>query len=54
MGAPAPSGERDAPPATIRVVIADDSYLVRQALAHVLDGTSASSWSPNAATRSRS
>ena len=38
MGATAPSGERDAPPGTIRVVIADDSYLVRQALSHVLDG----------------
>lgn len=38
MGATAPSGERDAPPGTIRVVIADDSYLVRQALTHVLDG----------------
>jgi DNA-binding NarL/FixJ family response regulator len=31
-------GERTAPPGTIRVVIADDSYLVRQALTHVLDG----------------
>ena len=38
MGATATPGERDAPPGTIRVVIADDSYLVRQALAHVLDG----------------
>ena len=38
MGATAPSGERDAAPGTIRVVIADDSYLVRQALTHVLDG----------------
>ena len=38
MGATAPSGERDALPGTIRVVIADDSYLVRQALTHVLDG----------------
>jgi DNA-binding NarL/FixJ family response regulator len=37
MGATAPSGERDALPGTIRVVIADDSYLVRQALTHVLD-----------------
>lgn len=34
----APSGEPDAPPATIRVVVADDSYLVRQALTHVLAG----------------
>jgi DNA-binding NarL/FixJ family response regulator len=38
VGATAPTGERDALPGTIRVVIADDSYLVRQALAHVLDG----------------
>lgn len=38
MGATAPSGELDARPGTIRVVIADDSYLVRQALTHVLEG----------------
>ncbi len=38
MGATASTGERDALPGTIRVVIADDSYLVRQALTHVLDG----------------
>ena len=38
MAAVAPSGERNASLATIRVVVADDSYLVRQALTHVLAG----------------
>ena len=38
MGVTADPGESVAPPGTIRVVIADDSYLVRQALTHVLEG----------------
>ncbi len=36
MGITAHPDTSDAPPLTIRVVIADDSYLVRQALEHVL------------------
>jgi DNA-binding NarL/FixJ family response regulator len=36
MGITARPDTSDAPPRTIRVVIADDSYLVREALAHVL------------------
>jgi DNA-binding NarL/FixJ family response regulator len=37
MGITAHPDGSDAPPNTIRVVIADDSYLMRQALEHVLD-----------------
>jgi DNA-binding NarL/FixJ family response regulator len=37
MGITAHPDRSDAPPHTIRVVVADDSYLVRQALEHVLE-----------------
>jgi DNA-binding NarL/FixJ family response regulator len=37
MGTTAQSDDQDAPTRPIRVVVADDSYLVRQALEHVLE-----------------